>query len=316
MTFLGDVRVPNFRGADTSADGQYTLREGNGLGVLEFAGNETYGQIQGLTLWWLCTEDFVPVAGCPESVLRDTVIWHTSRYAYYGYPGYNYVFDGTKVYGDPDVASGNNFEFKSVFWFGDYGTTDLLVTNSAFYDTAGLQHPYFRDGSIRVENNFLRTRGGIVHKKSAAPGSCPSCDLPDADVIAHDNHFVPVAGQPLRTVSLDDDSTDPDEPRPPLRLPPQRPGRGRLRGLLPVARQRPVHRHAPRRRGLRLRHAGGANGVQRPLPRRLRERRHRQLERQRALRGAGQAGSLPLERPRRESLFDGSRSIDQGVGFS
>lgn len=209
MTYLGDVRVPNFRGADTSVDGQYTLREGNGLGVLEFAGNETYGQIQGLTLWWLCTEDFAPVAGCPKSVLRDTVIWHTSRYAYYGYPGYNYVFDGTKVYGDPDVAGGNNFEFKSVFWFGDYGTTDLLVTNSSFYDTAGVQHPYFRDGSIHVENNFLRTRGGLIHKKSAAPGSCPSCDLPDADVIAHDNHFVPVAGQPLRTVSLDDDSTDP-----------------------------------------------------------------------------------------------------------
>jgi hypothetical protein len=209
MTYLGVVDIPDFRGADTSDPAQSTPREGNSLGLLEFTGNETYGQIQGLTLWWLCTEDFTPVAGCPRSVLADTVIWHTARYAYYGYPGYNYEFLRTRVYGDPAIAGGNNFEFKSVFFFGDYGTTDLLIREHALYNTRGLQPPYFRDGSIRVEDSYFKTRGGIIHRKSAAPGSCPFCDLPDADTVLVNNRFVPIDGQPLQTISLDDESTDP-----------------------------------------------------------------------------------------------------------
>jgi len=208
MTFLGNLRVPNFRGADTSVAGQYTLREGNGLALREFANNETYGQIQGFTLWWLCTEDFTPVPGCPRSTVRDLVIWHTARYAYYGYPGYNYVFDGLKVYGDPEVAAGNNFEFKSVFWFGDYGTTDLLVTRSSFYNTIGLNPPYFRDGSIAVEDSFFKTRAGIIHRKSGAPGSCNGCALPDPDTVVTNNRFAALPGRPLRTISLDDETTD------------------------------------------------------------------------------------------------------------
>lgn len=209
MTFLGTVDVPNFRGADTSVAGQYTAREGNSLGILEFDANEMYGLIQGFTFWWLCTEDFVPVAGCPRSVIQDMVIWHTSRYAFYGYPSYNVEFNQARVYGDPSIASGNNFEFKSVFWFGDYGTTDLLFHSSKFYNTAGLNPPYFRDGFIRVEDNFFKTRGGVLHRKSGAPGSCPSCDLPDADTVLERNTFAAVGGQPLVTISLDDASTDP-----------------------------------------------------------------------------------------------------------
>lgn len=209
MTFLGDVRVPNFRGADTSVAGQYTTVNGNDLPLLEFARNEIYGQIQGLTFWWLCTTDFTPTSGCPHSQLRDTVLWHVARYAFYGYPSYNVEFDHTRVYGDPGIAGGNNFEFKSVFWFGDYGTTDLLMHNGAFYDTVGLEPPYFRDGYIRVEDNYFRTRAGVIHRKSDAPGSCPTCDLPDADTVLMRNRFDPVAGQPLQLVSLDDQSTDP-----------------------------------------------------------------------------------------------------------
>jgi hypothetical protein len=51
LTFLGAVRIPSFRGADTSVPGEYATREGNSLPLLELANNETYGQIQGLTLW-------------------------------------------------------------------------------------------------------------------------------------------------------------------------------------------------------------------------------------------------------------------------
>jgi len=209
MVQLGNVRIPNFRGADTFASGQYTTRSGNAMALLEFGNNEMYGQIQGLTLWWLCSVDFNAIANCPQSILRDTVIWHTSRYAYYGYPGSNYVFDGLRVYGDPAIAGGSNHEFKIVFFFGDYGTKDLLITNAGFYNTVGLNPPYFRDGSIRVEDSFFKTTGGIIHRKSGAPGSCASCNLPDPNTVVRNNRFAAVAGRPLRSISLDATSTDP-----------------------------------------------------------------------------------------------------------
>lgn len=205
MMFLGNIRVPNSRGADTSVTGQYTTRNGNGLPLLEFANNEMYGQIQGLTIWWLCSVDTDAVAGCGKSVLSDTVMWHVSRYAYYGYPANNYEFNGLKVYGDASVL-GSCCEFKSIFWFGDYATKDLLVRNARFYNTTGLTLPYFADGFVRVENSFFKTNSGIVEVTSGAPGSCPNCNLPDPDAVLVDNQFAAPAGRSLRTISMDYDT--------------------------------------------------------------------------------------------------------------
>jgi hypothetical protein len=133
----------------------------------------------------------------------------STRYAYYGYPMNNITFDGLKVYGDPAVTNGTNHEFKSIFWLGDYGTKDLLITNAMFYNTIGLNPPYFRDGFIRIENSFFKTREGIQHRKSAAPGSCPVCDLPDPHTVLANNQFVPMAGRALRSISWDNSFTDP-----------------------------------------------------------------------------------------------------------
>jgi hypothetical protein len=60
-----------------------------------------------------------------------------------------------------------------------------------------------------VEDSFFKTTSGIIHRKSGAPGSCPFCDLPDPITVVRNNRFAPVAGRPLRTISLDETSTDP-----------------------------------------------------------------------------------------------------------
>ncbi len=208
MTQLGDVRVPNFRGAGTVLAGEYTTRDGNAMPLFEFARNETYGQIQGLTFWWLCSRDFDAVEGCGVSRVSDMRIWHVSRYAYYGYPAFNQVFERLRVHGDPVIAAGNNLEFRSVFWFGDYGTKDLLITDARFYDTVGLNPPYFRDGFIRVEGSFFRATEGILHRKSGAEGSCPFCDLPDPVVVVDNNRYAQVGARPLRSISLEPRTTD------------------------------------------------------------------------------------------------------------
>jgi hypothetical protein len=122
------------------------------------------------------------------------------RYAYYGYPGYNYVFDNAKVYGDS--RSFGQFG-NAIWWYGDYATVDHITRNSSFYNSIGVYPPYWRDGTIRFENNFLKTQYGVIFRTSAAPGACPTCDLPDPVTVLNNNRFVAPAGRPLRTVSMD-----------------------------------------------------------------------------------------------------------------
>jgi hypothetical protein len=202
MVYLGTVRVPAFRGADTWADGQYASHNGNQMPLLEFDNNEVYGVVQGLTMWWLCSlsggDEFR--GQCGQSVIRNLVVWHAMRYAYYGYPGYNYVFDNAKVYGDS--RSFGQFG-NAIWWYGDYATVDHITRNSSFYNSIGVYPPYWRDGTIRFENNFLKTQYGVIFRTSAAPGACPTCDLPDPVTVLNNNRFVAPAGRPLRTVSMD-----------------------------------------------------------------------------------------------------------------
>jgi hypothetical protein len=93
MYYLGNVRIPNYPGANTAIDGQYTLRNGNEMPVLEFARNEVYGSDNGLTCWWLNAEDTTPKNG-GESIFKDTTVWHTSHWGFYGYPMADVTFDG------------------------------------------------------------------------------------------------------------------------------------------------------------------------------------------------------------------------------
>jgi len=210
MVYLGNIPIPNFRGADTSLVGQFTTRQGTGLGLLEFSGNEVYGQIQGLTIWWLCKVDTAPTPNCSQSLVKDLSMWNIARYTYYGYPTSNLVMDGLRVYGDPAINGQNNYEFKGLFWFGDYAVNDLLVTNSFFINIGGIKPPTFRSGSIRVQNSYFKTRSGLVHTKSNAPGSCGTCDLPDPNIVYKNNIFVPMAGHTLQSVGLDASTTDPN----------------------------------------------------------------------------------------------------------
>ena len=200
MVFLDNVRIPSYRGADTSMSGQYTTHAGNKMPLLEFSNNEMYGLVQGFTIWWLCSRDFDAQAGCGQSVIRNMVVWHAMRYSYYGYPASNYVFDNIKVYGS--AAAFDDFG-NAVWWYNDYGTKDHIVRNSSFYNSAGVYTPYFRDGIIRFENNDLKTQSGIIHRTSAAPGSCIGCNLPDPDTVLVNNRYAAPAGRPLRSISME-----------------------------------------------------------------------------------------------------------------
>jgi hypothetical protein len=201
LVYLGNVNVPNFRGADTSVAGQFTVSNGNGMPILEMTDNEGYGLIQGLTIWWLCTVDNTPIPDCGQTTIRNLTIWHASRYAYYGYPTNHMVFDGLRIYSDPALLS-QQYEFKSRFWFADYFTKDFRVTNSAFYNTGGVDVAPFRAGSIQYDNSFFKTLEGIVHNQGGSGAACLGCDVPDPDVLLLNNRYVAPAGFPLRSIEL------------------------------------------------------------------------------------------------------------------
>ena len=210
MLFLGDLKIPNFRGADTSAAGQYTTKDGNTLHLLELDNNEGYGLVQGLTIWWHCIFFHDYSGGCSgQTVIRNLTLWHVMRYTYYGYHANNYVFDNAKVYSDParigDFGNGT-------WWYGDYLTVNHILRNSSFYNSYGVFTPYQRGGDfIRFENNHIKTERGVIHRRSAAPGDCPSCDLQDPDTILVNNRYAPLLGRSLRSITMDGDysTTDP-----------------------------------------------------------------------------------------------------------
>jgi PKD repeat protein len=173
FVYLGNVRIPNFKGADTSIAGQYTVRHGNAMPLLEFDGNETYGVENGLTIWWLNAIDVAPQNG-GNSVVKDFLGWHISRYGFYGYPMADVTFDGYTIRGNKAVLS-NRHEFLTGMWFGDYMTKDVVIRNADIQGMrTGIVDPYFGGYTTIIENSYLRNSTNILVRSLGAPGSGPN----------------------------------------------------------------------------------------------------------------------------------------------
>lgn len=167
---LETIRVPNFAGADTTAAGQYTERDGNAMPLLEFAGNETYGVENALTIWWLNAKDIFPQGG-GESVVRDFRAWHIARYGFYGYPMSKVTFDGYVFRGDPSVLANVNENVMGM-WFGDYMTKDLVVRRADIQGARyGIIDPYFGGSHSLIEDSYFRNVRNITVQTLRAPGS-------------------------------------------------------------------------------------------------------------------------------------------------
>src|SRR5205814_1040245 len=121
---LGTVRIPTAKGQDSSA---YVAVDGNNLPLLEFSNNEVYGAAQGLTYWWLSSQDPWAPPDPKESVFRDTRIWHVYNVAVYHYPAARLRFDGLTILGQNPA----NSACCGRGWFaGDYAATDVRIVNA------------------------------------------------------------------------------------------------------------------------------------------------------------------------------------------
>ena len=196
FTYLGNVRVPNFAGADTSVAGQYTLVNGNGVPLRDFAENEAYGGIShGITVWWLCASDATPTPNCQRSTIRNFRLWNHSGYGFYGYPLSQLTFDGWTARGAPGVLANSN-EYPTSIWFGDYMAEDVVIRNADIqgYRDGIIPSPFVR-GSTTIEDSFLRNVRGISVITIGSPGSAPyGPAMPPKTTIVRNVKFQTVSG--------------------------------------------------------------------------------------------------------------------------
>ncbi len=170
MRYLGNVKVPNFKGADTSVSGQFTVRDGNKLPLPEFENNEVYCAAQGLTYWWVNSFDVNWNPAGEETVIRDLKIWHVFNVAVYHYPSAHITFDRLTIRGANPAGSaccGRGFVA------GDYAAAELVFRNidiqgmnlgiwpsTASWTPQVIENSYMRNVTDIGPNTLYSSNGG------------------------------------------------------------------------------------------------------------------------------------------------------------
>lgn len=168
----GDVaRIPDFRGADLTDADDYTTQDLNTVPILTFANNEAYGLGAAATIWHLGTDGYVLESGQAVSTITNLVAWNFYENGFFGYPIYNFVFDGMVCRGDRTKLNGST-RFPMCWTPGDYKNHTITIRNLnaqgmaiAIGDTIG------SDGPLVYENSITKAAFGIVIGGFYAPGS-------------------------------------------------------------------------------------------------------------------------------------------------
>jgi len=157
---LGTVRVPAFKGADTSLQAETVPLDTTGAPVLEFSSNEAYGAMQaGVAFGW-------------NGNIANLHVWHTSRHGLTATPADKLSVDGIVVRGDPAILA-RQFESPVGVWLSNYVAKTIIVRNadvqgmrtgvsSPFYQEFRAVEPGRGDGSVSVEGGYFRDYIGIV----------------------------------------------------------------------------------------------------------------------------------------------------------
>lgn len=169
---LQHARMPKFPGADLSVEGEYEEVSAQQQPILQFERNEVYATNRGLTLWDIMADCCATVFEGPDSVLKDTVLWHIGKYGFYGYAHNRIIFDGWKQYGDT-VYSWSGYVNPWGLWFGDYITRHHVIRRAdiqglrvgicAPYKPGDTSDIYGADPThvaLRIEDSFVRATWG------------------------------------------------------------------------------------------------------------------------------------------------------------
>lgn len=202
--YLGDIAIPNFKGADTMGlmgPGQSTTANGNNLPLLQFENNEAYGAMQGgLTFWWINSLDPQPYASAQESVIKDFKAWHIYNKTIYAYPAQKVTFDGLKIRGNYSSASrccGNGI------YFADYMSKGIIVRNSDIQGMlSGITAPeagFGPEPNLTIQNSYLRNWENI---NVPTNGSVNGCWMQNKLIVVNNTRLDAAPGQSASNVSM------------------------------------------------------------------------------------------------------------------
>jgi hypothetical protein len=170
LRYLGNINVPSYQGADTSISGQYTTQNGNQLPILEFSNNEVYSAAQGMTYWWVNSQDPQPNPSAQETLFQNLSVWHVFNIAVYHYPSAHITFDGLHIVGEgPDTSACCTAGFLP----SDYSVADLLLRNvniqgmgrgviwsTVSWTVQTIQDSYLRNEVDLLSQTLFSTNGG------------------------------------------------------------------------------------------------------------------------------------------------------------
>lgn len=174
LRYLGNVSIPNFKGADTTVAGQFTVRDGNAMPILQFENNEAYGAMQGgLTYWWVNSQDPLPSANIQVSLIKDLKLWHIYNMVIYHYPSQGVTFDGLVIRGkEPESAAccGNGINYP------DYAAKNMVIKNSDIQGMkTGIRAPCAGTGTspqLLLENTRLQNQQNLQIFNNGSVNGC------------------------------------------------------------------------------------------------------------------------------------------------
>jgi hypothetical protein len=157
---LDIVRIPAFKGADTSRETETVALDTTDAPVLEFNNNEAYGAMQAGVAWgW-------------NGTISNLRAWHTSRHGVTATPTDQLILDRITVRGDASILA-RQVESPAGIWLSNYILKTVVVRNADVQGMrTGISSPFYQgfrdaepgrgDGSVSVEGGFFQNYIGIV----------------------------------------------------------------------------------------------------------------------------------------------------------
>lgn len=187
---LGTIRIPKFKGADTSKADESLEVDTSGAPVLAFDGNEAYGAIQtGVAIGW-------------NGTLRNLRVWHASRNGVTAAPTDDLLVEGLVVRGDPSVLN-NPFEAPVGMWFSNYAAKSVTIRDANIQGLrVGVASPFFSqtdgepgrgNGVVSIEDSFFKNYVGVAVATAYAR---PSPAVPAKTAIIRNSVFQPLPATP------------------------------------------------------------------------------------------------------------------------
>ncbi len=163
------VRIPAFKGADTSRVADTVPLDTTSAAVLDFSNNEAYGAMQAGVAWgW-------------NGVITNLRVWHTSRHGVTAMPTDALTLDRVTIRGDQSVLA-SRAENPAGIWLSDYAAKTIVVRDADVRGMrTGIASPFYQgfhaaergrgDGSVLVERGRFSDYVGITIATSYTAGA-------------------------------------------------------------------------------------------------------------------------------------------------